>query len=85
MPYRRISAYACPSRSKGCRETNVPGEVYQSQRHEPLKIAAPAAHDLAGVKSCGEGFGIEAAHGEKGRDAVDLGVAEILDSRERNR
>lgn len=84
MPYRRISAYACPSRSKGCRETNVPGEVYQSQRHEPLKIAAPAAHDLARMKIGGKGFGIEATHSEKSRDAVDLGLAEIPDIRERN-
>ena len=84
MPYRRISAYACPSRSKGCRETNVPVKFAKSQRNEPLKIAAPTAHDLARVKICGKGFGIETRHGEKSRDTVDLGGAEIPDIRERD-
>ena len=32
----------------------------------------------------GKGFGIEPGYGEKSRDAVDLGVAEIPDIRERN-
>ena len=68
MPYRRISAYACPSRSRGCRETNV-----------PVKFAK-----ASGMKIGGKGFGIEATHSEKSRDAVDLGLAEIPDIRERN-
>ena len=84
MPYRRISAYACPSRSRGCRETNVPVKFAKSQRNEPLEIAAPTAHDLARMKIGGKGFGIEATHSEKSRDAVDLGLAEIPDIRERN-
>jgi hypothetical protein len=36
------------------------------------------------VKIGGKGFGIEATHSEKSRDAVDLGLAEIPDIRERN-
>lgn len=60
------------------------GEVCQSQRNEPLEIAAPTAHDLARMKIGGKGFGIEATHSEKSRDAVDLGLAEIPDIRERN-
>ena len=51
---------------------------------EPLEIAAPTAHDLARMKIGGKGFGIEATHSEKSRDAVDLGLAEIPDIRERN-
>ena len=82
MPYRRISAYACPSRSRGCRETNVPEKFAKAS--EPLEIAAPTAHDLARMKIGGKGFGIEATHSEKSRDAVDLGLAEIPDIRERN-
>ena len=46
--------------------------------------ANPTAHDLARVKIGGKGFGIEATHSEKSRDAVDLGLAEIPDIRERN-
>jgi len=84
MPYRRISADACPSRSRGCRETNVPVKFAQGRGREPLKIAAPTAHDLARVKIGGKGFGIEARRGEKSRDTVDLGGAEIPDIRERD-
>lgn len=62
-----------------------PGEVCKSQRHEPLKIAASAAHNFAQVKICRKGFRIEAIRSEKSRDAVDLGVAEIPDVRERDR
>lgn len=61
------------------------GKICQSQRHEPLKIAATTAHDLTRVKICGKGSGIEAIHGEKCRNAVDLGVAEIPDFSERER
>ena len=44
----------------------------------------PTAHDLARVKICGKGFGIETRHGEKGRNTIDLGLAEIPDIRERD-
>jgi len=36
------------------------------------------------MKIGGKGFGIEATHSEKSRDAVDLGLAEIPDIRERD-
>jgi hypothetical protein len=36
------------------------------------------------VKICGKGFGIETRHGEKGRNTIDLGLAEIPDIRERD-
>ena len=47
-------------------------------------ITKPLAHDLARVKIGGKGFGIEARRGEKSRDTVDLGGAEIPDIRERD-
>lgn len=70
-------------------EQGLPGderscEVCQSQRNEPLEIAAPTAHDLARMKIGGKGFGIETRHGEKGRNTIDLGLAEIPDIRERD-
>ena len=84
MLYRRYFSVRLSFSEQGLPGDERSGEVCQSQRNEPLKIAAPTAHDLARVKIGGKGFGIEPGYGEKSRDAVDLSVAEISDIRERN-
>ena len=84
MLYRRYFSVRLSFSEQGLPGDERSGEVCQSQRNEPLKIAATAAHNLARVKIGGKGFGIEPGYGEKSRDAVDLSVAEISDIRERN-
>ena len=84
MLYRRYFSVRLSFPEQGLPGDERSCEVCKSQRNEPLKIAAPTAHDLARVKICGKGFGIETRHGEKGRNTIDLGLAEIPDIRERN-
>ena len=84
MLYRRYFSVRLSFSEQGLPGDERSGEVCQSQRNEPLKIAATTAHDLARMKIGGKGFGIEATHSEKSRDAVDLGLAEIPDIRERD-